>query len=238
MRTLAVKLACMSLPTSKLPRPLVHPCHEHAIGREKREEHHGKIQSHRESLADAADLGVGREAPLWDDLSRYDLRWPRELPLERVLIHLDSPYAFIRRALARRGDLPAEAIARLDRDSDPHVRLVAAQRPHAPREVLEQTVRECTVLEERPTQLLIDDIGLAVKHPNFPRAALVQSASAPQHQLRALACRHLDLSADDAARFLGDESPTVVFAAAAAAAPALPPAAIEHILANAAQFQG
>jgi hypothetical protein len=189
-----------------------------------------------ESLADAAYLGVGREAAVWDDLSRSDLRWPRELPLERVLIHLDSPCAFIRRALARRGDLPAEAIAQLDRDPDPHVRLVAAQRPNAPRDVLEQSVRECTVLEKRATQLLIDDIGLAVKHPNFPRAALVQFASAPQHQLRALACRHLDLSADDAARFLGDESPRVVFAAAAA--PALPPAAVEHILANAAQFQG
>jgi len=180
----------------------------------------------------------------------WDVRWLREMPLEPALAYLDSPYPFFRSELARRKDLPVAAVAQLDCDPNPDVRRNIARRPDAPGDLLERVVRECGGRRPR-----------LVEHPNFPRAAFARFAVASEPRLRALGCRdpqlsadliaqlardsdwhvrasaagHPNLSAEDAVRLLDDEDLNVV--EAAAASPALPPAAVDQILAYAAQFR-
>jgi hypothetical protein len=94
-------------------------------------------------------------------LSHENVQWIAELPLAERETYLESPYAVFRRSLARHGDLPAAAVARLQRDPDREVRRIIARRPDAPADFLERVVRECGEnLKYRP--LLVD-------HPNFPR---------------------------------------------------------------------
>lgn len=189
-----------------------------------------------------------------DERSHYKLESPKisawfvQLPLESAMAYLDGPRFLIRRQLAKRRDLPEEAIARLDRDSDLQVRRSIAQRADAPGEVLEELVRSIPYASD-----LYD-------HPNFPKSAFARFAAAPDPQLRAIACHdphlpaeiiarlvrdpdnwvkrraaeHRNLPAVEALRLLGEQDAGLV--EAAAASPALPATAINHILDYAVQF--
>jgi len=126
-----------------------------------------------------------------------DVQWLAELPLHARMKYLDSPYAGFRRTLARHGnDLPAEAIAKLQRDPDLMVRETMARRPDAPAELLERIVREHGDNPKYRPKL--------VDHPNFPKTAFATFANSPEPRLRALACRDPQLPALVVARLSGD----------------------------------
>jgi hypothetical protein len=189
----------------------------------------------------SAEAIVASMALMYEDVS-----WPGGLPLQERLSYLDSPYAVFRRSLARHRDLPAEAIARLERDPDPMVRQIIARRADAQGDFLERVVRECG---EHPKYR-----PFLVEHPNFPQAAFVRFAEEPEPRLRALACRnpslraevvarlardksarvrasitgHPNFTSEDALRLLGDDDLDVV--EAAAASPALPLDAMEELV--------
>jgi hypothetical protein len=184
-------------------------------------------------------------------LAHEEVGWLRQLPLEERVSYLDSPCTVFRRSLARHSDLPAEAIARLERDPDPMVRQLIARRADARSDFLEQVVRECGELPGWSP--------LLVEHPNFPQAAFVRFSEESEPRLRALACRnpslptdvvarlargesarvrasttsHPNFAAEDVLRLLGDDDLDV--AEAAAASPALPLYAMHDLvkLANA-----
>jgi hypothetical protein len=153
-------------------------------------------------------------------LSYEDVPWLREMPVERRLTYVDSPYPAFRRAVARQNDLPAEAAARMRNDPDPLVRWNIAQRPDAPADFLERLLRECGE-DPKYRRRLVD-------HPNFPRSAFARFAEESEPRLRALACRDQSLPADVVARLARDSSAPV--RASATGHPNLAPEDALHLL--------
>ncbi|MGK5551613.1 hypothetical protein ACSNOI_08355 [Actinomadura kijaniata] len=136
----------------------------------------------------------------WKDRSRQG--WLLDAPLERRLAHLDSPYAFERRAAAAGGGLPAEVVMRLMKDPDVQVRRIAAgNSAHVPGEELERLVRE----HGEDTSVM----PLLVEHPRFPPQGFVRLARSGDPRLRLWALEGEDLPAALVSALAADPVPSV-----------------------------
>lgn len=167
-----------------------------------------RARLYAELTADADDIGsVFVDGWLGTAWMGRSLDWLRSAPLARRLAALASPFPYLRRAVAGT-DLPPEAVNRLHDDPDPEVRRIAARRsPDLSGELLERLVRECG---ENPK------FGPPTLHerPNFPRAAFLDYAVAPDPRLRHLACADPGLPADLVAQLSADPESHVRVAAA------------------------
>jgi hypothetical protein len=148
----------------------------------------------------------------------YAVRYAGPRWLARRLAHVDSPYAFCRRAVACSPDLPADAVQRLAVDDDYSVRLLLAEHH-----------------DGAPAELLVDlipSVGHSlwdlVKHPNLPGEALAGFAVAGDDTIRVAAATSPNLPAPIAVRLAGHED--VRTRRAVAANPALPVPEILRLL--------
>lgn len=175
--------------------------------------------------------------------------WLRAAPLDERLTHLDSPYPVFRRVLASSRGLPDEAWRRLDADPDLGVRRAAARRPDVPPDVLERLLRaHGDVSHIRPTFVehprfprhrLHTFAGepspharcLALKDPELTEPLLEQLAADTEPFVRRATARHPRVTDDLLDRLLADPDPNV--ADDAAANPVLRPARMYGILADA-----
>jgi hypothetical protein len=191
-------------------------------------------------------IGVGQPNPGWPPIST----WFNGLPLERALDYLDHPIAIVRYQLARRHDLPQAAIETLSRDPDPLVRWNVADHPNAPSWLEDELARLDPVkfYDRKPDALTAQDAVRFARDPNpgLRRIACHYRGLGPDvvseltedadDGVRLSAAQHPNLPAADAVALLGDENAELV--QCAAACPALPTEAVDHILAYAARFNG
>ncbi len=159
-------------------------------------------------------------------MGSHQLSWLHEAPVTDQLDLLDSPFRYLRRAVARHaGELPEDVVTRLLRDPDPQVQKIAAHyAKNPPAGELERIVRDFgDHLKIRP--------GIA-ERPDFPVDALVRLATAKDSHprlWRIIAGAALPPATLEA--LARDPLPTV--RAAAAANPALPAHCLPALLADA-----
>lgn len=151
------------------------------------------------------------------ELSMADLPWLRRMPLHERLGYLGSPYPVFRRALAWHEDLPADAIDRLQADSDCEVQRRMAKRPDAPGDFVARVLRECGDNPKFGPRL--------ADHLNLDQSAFGSDAENPDARLRILACRDPLLPVTQVVRLSRDADRSVRMAVASH--PRLP---IENLL--------
>ncbi|MFI8183854.1 hypothetical protein OG539_06360 [Actinacidiphila glaucinigra] len=180
----------------------------------------------------------------WNDVTPG---WLRDAPLEERLTHLDRRDPAFRTELASCRDLPRDAWRRLDGDPDLGVRRAAARRPDVPPAVLERLVRAHgdhvrPPLVEHPNfprhrlRSFVDEVDpgvrrVALEDPGLPEPALERLAAAEESFLRRGVAQHPGVTLALLERLLCDPAPDV--ADEAAANPALPLDRMRRILAGA-----
>jgi hypothetical protein len=170
--------------------------------------------------------------------------WLTRATLDVRLAHVDSPYAFHRRAVAISKGLPAAAIARLATDDDFSVRLLLAEnQPQVPGElfatVIPRTGHAAWLLSSHPSipaDLLVamaastDDKqrNVAASSPHLPPSTATDLADHPTVTTRKAVAGNQALPIPNILRLLHDPSPTVV--TAAASNPQFPPTQANELI--------
>ncbi|WP_203996695.1 hypothetical protein [Virgisporangium aurantiacum] len=171
--------------------------------------------------------------------------WLVDAALDVRLAHVDSPFAFCRRAVASSKCLPAPAIARLATDEDFSVRLLLAENhPEVPgavfATVLPRTGHAAWLLGSHPsipTDLLVAmagsdderDRNVAAISPHLPAPNAVDLAEHRVATTRRCVAANVALPLSAILRLLHDPDSGVV--TAAASNPRLPPTAARDLLA-------
>jgi hypothetical protein len=173
--------------------------------------------------------------------------WLLDASLDVRLAHVDSPFAFCRRAVALSKPLPAAAIARLAADEDFSVRLLLAEtHPELPADlfatVLPRSGHAAWLLSSHPSippDLLVTmaasdndkNRNVAATSPHLPAATAATLATHRDATTRRYVAGNDALPLPDLLRLLHDRNHAVV--TAAASNPRLPPALAHDLLAGA-----